>query len=94
MAEFPAMNFLRTVPRFSEDVFPNIKQIIEKCTLSGIYYPSKLCVHLKRKAGSVWKILGRQMVELFLFFSKVAFYKAQHWFWHNFHLFFKQNQNI
>lgn len=88
MAEFPAINFLRTVPRFSEGVFPNIKQVIEKCTLLGIYYPSKLCLHLKRKADSLWKILGQQML------SKVAFYKALHWFWHIFHSFFKQNQNI
>lgn len=69
------MNFLRTVPRFSEGVFPNIKQIIEKCILLGIYYPSKLCQHLKRKAGSLWKILGRQMVETFLTFQKLLFIK-------------------
>lgn len=75
MAEFPVIIFLRTVPRFSEGVFPNIKQTIEKCTLLGIYYPSKLCLHLKRKAGSVWKILGRQMVEPFLTFQKLLFIK-------------------
>lgn len=91
MAEFPAMNVLRTVPRFSEGVFPNIKQTIEKCTLSGIYYPSKLCLHLKRKAGSLWKILDGRIIS---YFSKVAFYKAQHWILPIFHIFFKQNQNI
>lgn len=82
MAEFPAMNFVRAVPRFSEGVFPNIKQItcIEKCSLLCIYYPSKVCLHLKRNAGSLWKILGQQMVELFLFFQKLLFIKHNNGF--------------
>lgn len=91
MAEFPAMNVLRNVPRFSEGVFPNIKQIMH--TVRHILSFKALST-FKKKSWLSMENFRSTDGRTFSYFSKVAFYKAQHWILHIFHIFFKQNQNI